>query len=151
MGGVCLMQLLSESLDILKDEGKTSSDEPYSSIIQYYGNMGRTILTLYLSIVNGLDWGSAVEPLLVVRPLLAFMYCLYIAFAVLCVLNIVTGVFVDNAYRVTANDEDHMVMNELELKERTLNEVREIFESAVPTGKGQMSFDTFQEQIFGNP
>merc|ERR1712087_8020 len=44
-----------------------------------------------------------------------------------------------------------MVMNELELKERTLNEVRDIFESADPTGNGQMSLETFQNQIFDNP
>merc|ERR1712087_280890 len=44
-----------------------------------------------------------------------------------------------------------MVMNELELKERTLNEVRDIFESADPTGNGQMSLETFQNQVFDNP
>merc|ERR1711972_241132 len=73
------------------------------------------------SITGGIDWQAAVEPLMeTLSPWYALIFSFYIAFSVLAVLNVVTGVFVESALLSAKSDQDFFM----------INNVRELFELA---------------------
>mmetsp|Transcript_27340 Transcript_27340/g.51623 ORF Transcript_27340/g.51623 Transcript_27340/m.51623 type:complete len:196 (-) Transcript_27340:45-632(-) len=70
----------------------------------------------------------------------------YIAFSVLCVMNIVTGVFVENCNKMTARDEDLVHMEQLEQRRQWYEEVKQMFESACQDS-GCLSVKQFSDKL----
>lgn len=103
--------------------------------------------TLFYSISGGINWGDAAVPLREMNELIAMLFCLYISFAMFCVLNIVTGVFVESAKEMTSDDQDMVLMEQLENREKWFEEVKHIFESADTDGSGCVDGEEFTKQI----
>merc|ERR1711920_1172925 len=55
----------------------------------------------------------------------AFLF--YVAFTILAVMNIITGVFVDNAMEAARGQRDFFIQKEMELREQCLRELRDVF------------------------
>lgn len=123
------------------------SNTDFDDMMLYFGSLPKTIYTLYCSIVGGIDWADAAKPLLSLNTPLALLFCFYIAFAVLCVLNIVTGVFVESANRTFAEDSEMVMWEQVELRKQWMEEVRELFEAADKDGSGQLDCDEFTKQL----
>eukprot|EP00929_Paragymnodinium_shiwhaense_P089204 TRINITY_DN49399_c0_g1_i1.p1 TRINITY_DN49399_c0_g1~~TRINITY_DN49399_c0_g1_i1.p1 ORF type:complete len:744 (+),score=110.86 TRINITY_DN49399_c0_g1_i1:89-2233(+) len=120
---------------------------PEDELMAWYGSLSETMYTLFLSICGGVNWKDSVDPLMSVSPLLGITFCFYIAFAMFCVLNIVTGVFVESAKEMTADDQDMVLMEQLENREKWFDEVKAIFESADSDGSGCVDGEEFTKQI----
>lgn len=133
MFGMAFMQLSLTHLQDQQQKGIPIDIEDDNSLPNNFGGMWRTIYTLYKSILGGMDWGDAAGPLMEIHPaplpqgLVGILYCTYIGFASLCVLNIVTGVFVDNANRIIQNDMEHMIMEEMETETKWKADVGNVF------------------------
>jgi len=136
---ICLIQIGTDVIAGGEQQGKTEAE-----FIKYYGSLASSVYTLYMAIMGGIDWSEAADPLIAMHPTLIMVFMLYIAFGVLCVLNIVTGVFVDNAHAITQNDEDHVRMELLANKRSFYEKVRKIFEEADADFSGRISRDQFE-------
>merc|ERR1740121_153936 len=99
----------------------------HSSLISMFGGIIVTMHTLYQSMTGGIDWGEPAFELAKIHFAMDGLYCFFIAFSVLCMLNIVTGVFVENANSITRSDADVMVMEEMANQEKRLDETRVLF------------------------
>jgi len=117
---VILMLLLiySVSLYLTQLVADTTTDcEPdmqsnCEALDNWYGSVPRAMLTLFQAITGGVDWDLAVRPLTeAVSPLLAFFFSIYIAFACLAMLNVVTGVFVESVLLSAKIDKDQYLVN----------------------------------------
>eukprot|EP00931_Biecheleriopsis_adriatica_P010402 TRINITY_DN11147_c0_g1_i1.p1 TRINITY_DN11147_c0_g1~~TRINITY_DN11147_c0_g1_i1.p1 ORF type:complete len:648 (-),score=109.30 TRINITY_DN11147_c0_g1_i1:425-2368(-) len=156
--GLCLLTMMmyifaiaiiQESLDeVAAQDGNggvlTAEELTYFKI--RFGSLERAMYTLFQSITGGEDWGGPAQPLLQMRPILALVYCLYIAVATLCVLNIINGVFVDNAKKMAALDEEMVMMEQLEQRGKWFKEVKEIF-SLAGDGNCMVNVDDFTEKL----
>jgi hypothetical protein len=98
---------------------------------------------MFLSITGGIDWAEIVLPLFAITKLGAFLFALYVAFALFCVLNILTGVFVENATKLSARDEDNMIMDELEVREAWKKSFRQIFQPVMDEEDGLITEAAF--------
>jgi Ca2+-binding EF-hand superfamily protein len=54
---------------------------------------------LYQSIHGGCDWDTVLRPLLEINVTLGLMFVFYIAFVLLAMMNVITGIFVDSAIK----------------------------------------------------
>ena len=85
--GVCLTQMIA-------DRGL---EEPRIMVLSpdlksYYGSLPEALVSLFQGITGGIDWNDLLEPLEEqISPWLAVVFVLYIAFAVLAMMNVVTG------------------------------------------------------------
>ena len=109
-----------------------------------FSSMERTCFTLFLCIAGGISWVEVVNVLEQVNPLLVPILSLYVAFAVFCVLNIVTGVFVERSTSMRLMDEENMMFDELESRKKWLREIRLLFNEADADGSGQIEWVEFQ-------
>jgi len=93
--------LVQTIVDVLRDPGMHGEllDE-IPMLDHYFGTLLRSSLSLFQTMTGGVDWENCVEPLTVgISPLMAIVFCVYIAFAVLALLNVVTGIFVEAAVK----------------------------------------------------
>lgn len=139
--GVLFMQVLAEAL--VKDVPEV---DPVL-VDKHYGTMQATIYTLYRSISGGIDWGDVAEPLFEANPIIGACFAIYIAFGVFCVLNIITGVFVENANQMTTKDEDNMIMEQLMHRRQWLHEMKGLFTSVGASKNGQLEYQEFEKQF----
>jgi len=78
------------------------------SVLQaWFGSTLTSSHTLYQAIMGGFDWQDVSKPLIdEIDPVVGLVFAVYIAFAMLVVLNLVTGVFVDGAIKMSRADKE---------------------------------------------
>jgi len=80
----------------------------------WYGCLGRTALTLFESIAGGVSWDEAVVPLMRdISPLMGVVFSFYIMGVVFALMNVIAGVFVDQAIRTAQQDKDHYMTSHM--------------------------------------
>eukprot|EP00929_Paragymnodinium_shiwhaense_P011750 TRINITY_DN11796_c0_g2_i1.p1 TRINITY_DN11796_c0_g2~~TRINITY_DN11796_c0_g2_i1.p1 ORF type:complete len:751 (-),score=212.70 TRINITY_DN11796_c0_g2_i1:111-2363(-) len=131
---VLIMQILVEELS----GADVSSNNEAST---YFPNVLRGIYTLFSCICGGIDWGDVAEPLISIHPLLGLFFASYISFAVFCVLNIVTGVFVESSRTMSNRDDQFLAV--LEHRNSWLRDVDECFKRIDTSCNGEIALDEF--------
>ncbi|CAK9095857.1 Voltage-dependent L-type calcium channel subunit alpha-1F (Voltage-gated calcium channel subunit alpha Cav1.4) [Durusdinium trenchii] len=101
----------------------------------YYSDLLRTMLSLYQSMTGGLSWDVALRPLEeAAGGWLAVPYALYVAFVVLALTNIATGMFVQASLGA------HEKQREKEIRKQ----LRHLFRTADLNHDGTLTWDEFE-------
>jgi hypothetical protein len=104
----------------------------------YYGSLMGTMLSLFQAMTGGVDWDDLLRPLMEeISPLLAVVFSLYITFSVLCMMNVITGVFVESALMTARGDKDKDVRRQIETA----------FACTDSDGSGKISCEEFGEAL----
>eukprot|EP00931_Biecheleriopsis_adriatica_P017007 TRINITY_DN12349_c0_g1_i1.p1 TRINITY_DN12349_c0_g1~~TRINITY_DN12349_c0_g1_i1.p1 ORF type:complete len:611 (-),score=105.18 TRINITY_DN12349_c0_g1_i1:60-1892(-) len=150
---VILLQFTGEEMHLQLTDPRTAAldQSTYDELIQLYGSLPLTIYTLYKSICGGIDWGDAAQSLFALSMPVGLLFLAFVSFAILCVLNIITGVFVENANRLTTHDEEMVLMEQMELRKKWFSEVEAIFKEADVHNTGCIHRDHFGQQMEENP
>jgi len=115
------------------------SDKTRSDLRNYYSTLGKTMFTLFAGVMGGADWQDFVIPLREVHWAYELLFCAYVAFTTLALLNVVTGIFVDSALSSAMHDRNTVIQEEM-LKEGTyVAELKKIFQEADTDGSGVMT------------
>lgn len=106
--------LVEKGFDLSLEEDDPGFNPDVSHLKSYFGSLGRAVLTLWEAMSGGMDWDGVADPLLQeIGVLTAFMFAAYIAFALLALLNVVTGVFVQTALNSAKKEEDAFMSNQI--------------------------------------
>lgn len=117
----------------------------------YWGSLPRSMLTLYMTISDGISWIIVAEPLTAVSGWLLLTFILYISFTIFAVLNVITGVFCEAALESARQDYELMIQTHLEEKDTFTEAVYAAFGVEKQSGEDlQLSYKEF-EQVFNNP
>jgi hypothetical protein len=136
-------QAVTHELMNEQDALRHLTDDDMFVLRNSYGSLMRTMYSLYQAITGGMDWSYFADPLFKISSLLGSLFCFYIAFAVFAVLNVVTGVFVDNAMKSTELDTDLMIVEENAARVRNVEGLRGVFHKADVDGSGTIEWDEF--------
>eukprot|EP00930_Biecheleria_cincta_P013880 TRINITY_DN12167_c0_g1_i1.p1 TRINITY_DN12167_c0_g1~~TRINITY_DN12167_c0_g1_i1.p1 ORF type:complete len:641 (+),score=150.91 TRINITY_DN12167_c0_g1_i1:40-1923(+) len=112
---------------------------------EFFGDMGVTILSLWSAVSGGNDWMTYGEELLKIGVFYFCIFNFYIAFCVVGLFNVVTGVFVDSAVCVRTGDE--IVAGYLEDLKSTTEEIKTFFRDADKDGSGSLSWEEFESHM----
>merc|ERR1712087_954081 len=128
----------SQATDHIQGHKKMKAEDTYylSEVQRQYGSLGRTIYTLVQSMLAGVSWGVCSDALLQVGPFSGALFFFYVAFTILAVMNIITGVFVDNAVETARSQRDFLIQKEMELREKYASEMRVLFAEMDQDGSG---------------
>eukprot|EP00930_Biecheleria_cincta_P025924 TRINITY_DN18374_c0_g1_i1.p1 TRINITY_DN18374_c0_g1~~TRINITY_DN18374_c0_g1_i1.p1 ORF type:complete len:808 (+),score=176.48 TRINITY_DN18374_c0_g1_i1:194-2425(+) len=137
--GVTIMQIATVFVEGNRDDALQA--QTIADLKEYYGSLLRTILTLYMAIAGGIDWRDSVVPLREIHIVMELLVSGYVFFTTFCCLNIVTGIFVDNAKALKMADEEAMFQEALAERRRWISEVADLFSKVGNTSKGCESFD----------
>eukprot|EP00927_Polykrikos_kofoidii_P043844 TRINITY_DN37946_c0_g1_i1.p1 TRINITY_DN37946_c0_g1~~TRINITY_DN37946_c0_g1_i1.p1 ORF type:complete len:617 (+),score=81.49 TRINITY_DN37946_c0_g1_i1:128-1978(+) len=125
--------------------GKAEATSP--ELMQYWGSLWKTILTLFQSISGGVSWIEPCRPLATVGQGMEFLFLLYLSFAIFAVLNVVTGVFCNSAIETAQLDTDMVISCLVEKQKRYINDTRYLFHLLDTTASGSINFHELESQI----
>eukprot|EP00931_Biecheleriopsis_adriatica_P108406 TRINITY_DN82724_c0_g1_i1.p1 TRINITY_DN82724_c0_g1~~TRINITY_DN82724_c0_g1_i1.p1 ORF type:complete len:587 (+),score=100.57 TRINITY_DN82724_c0_g1_i1:11-1771(+) len=145
MFAIAITQLVSDYLSSLQHAGGLAVNE--EDMMFFFGSVGHTVFTLFMTISGGVDWKDAAIPLLETGFLAAFFYVLYVTLMTMCIMNVLTGIFCQAAVETAQNDRDNVM--ELQLKEKNMfiETLSELFESWGESGDGKCSLEEFTEHL----
>jgi len=92
-----MIYIVAIAFTLLSTSQRLSTDEGSDELEKWYGSLSKSVLTLYESVLGGIDWHDAEVPLLGISWFLGLSFTMYIAFAVLAMLNVITGIFMQSA------------------------------------------------------
>lgn len=142
--GVAFMQVAAGEMEKIQSSPDADHGLDLEEIYRHFGSLMGTIFTLYMSICGGLDWSEASNALMTIHPIMGGLFAVYIAFAVFCVLNIVTGVFVENATKITQQNDTNAIMDELAIRDMWSEEVESLFRTADADASGELDWAEFE-------
>jgi len=130
---IYLTQMVTERRNVLLPDS-----EEATVLDRHFGSLGTTMLSMFMAITAGIDWQELCKPLMEqISPVMAPLFAIYIAFSLLAMLNVVTGVFVESVLKSQATDRDlFMVSN-----------ARELFQSLDGGMRAHMTWETFESKL----
>jgi len=113
----------------------------------YFGTLYETMVSLFCAITSGNDWMVYAELLRLLDhgEFYFAIFAFYVAFCMVGMLNVVTGIFVDSA--VCTRTEDEVVECFKEDEKRTSEEVKRIFKEADKDNSGTLSFQELARHL----
>ncbi|CAE8586633.1 unnamed protein product [Polarella glacialis] len=108
-----------------------------------FGSLYESMISLWSAVSGGNDWMSYGEVLrkLGLGDFYFLVFNFYIAFCVVGLFNVVTGVFVDSA--VCSRTQDEVVQGYLDDLKQTTTEIKSLFLEADADGSGTLSLEEF--------
>lgn len=99
--------VLAHRLQTIEAGGGDETDAETMALAQYYGTVPLSALSLFQAVFSGTDWGQLMNPLInQISPALGVIFCAYLTFVILAVLNIVTSTFVESVIQRAAKVKD---------------------------------------------
>jgi len=110
--GIYFMQTVTTHLVMMNAANR---EKPSNMVLmEYFGSLPRTILTLYQAMSGGFDWDTLADPLTKETGWwVGLAFTSYIAFALLAIMNVVTGVFVQTALQSAKEEEDAFIAEQI--------------------------------------
>jgi len=121
-----------------------------TTLTVYWGSLWLALYTLFLSVTNGLDWSQAADSLRGIGWHPYVFYIFYIALTSFAVLNVVTGVFVENAMKIALRDRDLQTQVQLNGRKKIMERLLSVFNEADKNRDGTITWDDFEAHI-GDP
>lgn len=139
MYGVTFMQLARNYIEYEKPDN--------NDLQKFYGSMGATIGTLFMTISGGILWHDAVKPLAPIGWPMEPLFGSFVVFTIFCCLNIVAGIFVDNAQNSKKTDEYIIRREYARERRRYMQDVAELFHKLDMCSRGEVTKAEFERRI----
>eukprot|EP00928_Gymnodinium_smaydae_P061105 TRINITY_DN4521_c0_g1_i3.p1 TRINITY_DN4521_c0_g1~~TRINITY_DN4521_c0_g1_i3.p1 ORF type:complete len:640 (+),score=74.85 TRINITY_DN4521_c0_g1_i3:202-1920(+) len=137
-----ILEFVATEIQALEADG----DERRIAILKFhFGSLWTTMFTLFKAITNGVDWGEPAAALIEISPFLGLMFALYVAFATMCVMNIIIGIFVENSSMSALKDEQTLLLECLDEKNHWQDEVLKLFNQL--GGNDWITYKEFESRI----
>jgi voltage-gated sodium channel len=129
------------------DVGNVQALEEAKQVHECFSSLYETMVSLWSAISGGNDWLAYGDLLRLVdtSDMYFLIFCFYIGFCTVGMLNVVTGIFVDSA--VCTRTEDEVVECFMDDQKRTLGEVKRIFKEADRDESGSLSCAELTEHL----
>lgn len=142
-----LLMMLIYMAAIVFTESATSSislNGHDADLEEWWGNLPRAMLTLFMSISGGVSWFDPARPLEEISVWLLALFTIYIFFTYFAVLNVVTGVFCQSAIETVAHDPDLAAQSMLGTKKSYAGKLSRLFKSVDRDGSGLITLDELE-------
>jgi hypothetical protein len=110
------------------DTAEKWTDSENEDLILYFGTLTESILSLFMSMSGGNDWGQYYDAIISLNVQFRLVFLFFIGFMVCAVMNIVTAVFLESAISNGSRDRDLLIREQFDKKSDYFEEVRELFD-----------------------
>jgi len=122
--------------------------DPFVEEMQiFFGSMPMALLTLFMSISGGVSWWEVIQALLEVSWVYVLLFVFYVLVTVLAALNVITGIFVNDAMEAARADHDLMMQLEQQGTKSLMASLKSIFGGIDEDASGTISFEQFEKHI----
>jgi len=147
MFAVVLTQAATDFLDVVD----SASAERAAAIREHFGSLFTTVYTLFQSITGGLNWGVAAEVISHTGLVYFYLFCAFVFFCTFSFLNIITGVFVENAIELARYDRHLLEEKDTQNREIFSHQVLTLLKEIDADRSGTITFAEFSEALSLKP
>jgi len=126
-------------------------DDPVSwgcrDIDTYFGSVPTSLLTMFLSVTGGVNYGEPLRCIGAVHMTYAGVYFVSVAFCLIAMLNIVNGFFVESAMQAARADREHKVAQIAKNKDQYMDELRRVFKLIDRDGSNSITYPEFKRCV----
>jgi len=127
------------------------SDQEVTGILySYFSGVDVTMLTLFMCISGGVSWEMGVGALMQVHVCYGVIFILFIASMMLAALNIIAGIFVNDAIEMAQQDREFIMQEEAKRNQAFEKELKELFVASDADKSGTLTVEEFI-QAFEDP
>ncbi|CAK0883013.1 unnamed protein product [Prorocentrum cordatum] len=127
-----------------EDDGKVLK------LVENFGSIEDSIISLYSAISGGRDWGEVYQAIAPAGTVYASLFLLFVGFCHVSLLNILTGIFVENALAQAQPTKEQLAMEKHREELAMTNELRRFLESFDTVGHGRLDVDEFFDMVVGS-
>jgi len=113
----------------------------------YFGSMPQSLLTLFMAISGGVDWFPVWKLLNTIHAVHGGVFLLYVCLSQLAVLNIITGIFVNDALENASLDHELLMQKTVKQNKDMYKKLRFLFEKMAPEGGSCITLQDFEQQL----
>jgi hypothetical protein len=129
------------------EQGNSLDAQTEDRIYDCFGSVQRSMLSLFKACTGGEDWSVHYDLLTPMGVQAGSLYLFFIAFSQIAFMNILTGLFVDSAMKLSEPDREHMVSESRRALAKQRRELQSILQEMDLDGNGMISAFEFQEQM----
>eukprot|EP00434_Breviolum_minutum_P001199 symbB.v1.2.001050.t1/scaffold33.1/size517934/2 len=108
---VVLTQLVSDHKIAV---GKEAMEEGGEEMLEFFGSLDTTMISLYMVISEGIHWKELMDPLVEnLGKWVRIVFVMFTGFELFAMMNIITACFVDSAMKIAANAEKQECLDSL--------------------------------------
>jgi len=145
MFAVLILQLTVDYVESAQPE-----DASVEVLVTYFHSLPMSVLTLCMSITGGVNWWELQEAFLEISSLVSGIFIFYVAFMILALLNIVTGIFVNDSINASQSDREFKTMALVQRYADSINDLRDMFKAIDTDGSGAITLHEFLEGLTKN-
>mmetsp|Transcript_16303 Transcript_16303/g.28517 ORF Transcript_16303/g.28517 Transcript_16303/m.28517 type:complete len:702 (+) Transcript_16303:37-2142(+) len=112
-----------------------------------FSSLPQGMLTMFQIITGGIDWHLVSEGISLISPFAFIMILSYVSFVVFAVMNIVTGLVVDQSLKAADSDLEHMMCEEQGQRKVVIEHLNDIFHGFDPNSDGMISWRKLQHHL----
>lgn len=122
---------------VVINEGSECPEE----LTKHWSSVQQSMLTLFMAISQGMDWGIILNSLIGVSETAVVLLLLYVVITIFAVLNVVTGVFCNTAIESASADKDVAAVRQVQLKNHQVATLKNIFSEIDRNNLHKLSFE----------
>jgi len=126
------------------------TDVHVSGMRRYFPNLWVAARTHFAAVSSGINWLELVDLLDAGSRFYVWVFSGYVILMVLMVLNIITGIFVNNALDIAQTHKDFAVQAVIERREALFQDLRKLFQQLDQDRSGRLTLGEFQT-LMDNP
>lgn len=120
--------------------------EDIRDVISYFGSLQTSMLSLFMAMSGGADWREFYDVLARMGSL-GYIFLIFILFSLFAVVNIVTGIFVENAVHVSRSDSSLVIQEQIDSMRTRMDELQVLYLALDVEGTGHISRDELKSRI----
>jgi hypothetical protein len=124
-----------------------SQDPGLADLKHYFGDLPRSIASLYMSITGGVDWELVANSLSLISGWYVVAFYAFIAFSTFAMLNVISAIFIDTTIQRSKNDRDFVIQTEMEGKRDFIRTMDFLFLELDQDGSGEISLEELQSHM----
>jgi len=144
MFAIALVQQMANLLSSSKTE--LSHDER-RIIMDFFGSIEQTVLTLFMAISGGIDWAVAYDVVKLSGRIGSFIFLTYICFMLLAVTNIITSIFMQKAMKQAKPDVEDTMLETCQENLEAVQDLKELFNSIDVDSSSSLTLEEFRETL----
>lgn len=131
----------------LVDKNIVLSAEDADKLETSLGSIQSAMLTLYEATTGGDDWVTIFKPVAQTGTINVILFLFFVAFSQIALLNILTGIYVENAMKLAQPDRDTRALQKRKEEQVEAAELRFLVKTMDPEGTGQISRAQFMSRL----
>ena len=112
----------------------------------FFSSLPMAVMTLYMSITGGVSWWDVEKVMLEIGVVYGLLFLVYVAVMFFALLNIVTGIFVNDAVEMAQLDRDVMMRFEQDKRRHVMKSLEGIF-AQIDKGTGLVTLEDFSASL----